>query len=582
VLTQAPQDLFARPGTQSVAYFPDASSISASGSGSDLTGFNSSLRAANAFDGLTSTAWRDGGFEDPVGIWIKIDFRKPETLSRLSLSPWLGGKGTRAVSAASLHFDDGSSVKVRFPTGQATVRAQFTPRTTRSLTIRVDGVRGDGTSAVGFTEIHIPGVDLQEYIATPEHLFTSTDTALRSALQHDQVSYLFRRSIQFLFDNEELRIRRRFLVAGDRSWKVTAQLSPTDPSPDRIVDQLVGGDVGAYGTSRVGSPSTSRGGLAVDDDPETAWAGRPVAGESLNIHFPVQSVDHLKITLQSGPNDYPANALDVQIGGGAAHTVTLVPQTCSTGPCRVGTLDVPSVDTGRVKIVLADGDGGGRPVRISDVAIDGPNGPVPPAPAPVDGACATGLINVDGHSVGLHSATPLLPALDAGRVSLVSCTPLKLKAGHHRLDTTAGARVDQVQLDSEPTRPLAAVSPSISEQLVRRSPTSIDLAVQAPEPGIVMTGQSYDPGWKATANGHDLGTPFELEGQSAWIVPAGTTRVHMTFGPQRWYSIALAAAAFGLVLCAWLLLRGRKPVDDPGGRARPVYRRRVRTGPAPP
>ncbi len=84
VLTQAPQDLFAKPGTQSVAYFPDATSISASGSGSDLTGFNSSLRAANAFDGLTSTAWRDGGFEDPVGSWIKVDFRKPQDPVRMS------------------------------------------------------------------------------------------------------------------------------------------------------------------------------------------------------------------------------------------------------------------------------------------------------------------------------------------------------------------------------------------------------------------------------------------------------------------------------------------------------------------
>ena len=577
-LSQAPQDLFGVPHSQTVAVYPDAESISASGSGSELTGFSPSLRAANAFDGLASTAWRAGGLTDPVGNWIHVRFRQPQELSELTLTPWRDEKGVRSVSQATLKFDDGSKVVVDLPADRPSVVARFPRRSTRALTIEISGVRGTGTAAVGFTEIAIPKLDLQEYIATPDHLFRSTDPVVQAALANDNVSYLFRRSIGTASDEEELRLRRQFPTAGTRDWRITARLSPSTAPLDQVIDRLYGGPVGAYGSSRIGKPSESRGGLAVDGRLDTAWAARPHPGENLTVHFPTHEVDHVRVVVGAGPNDYPLHALRIRVGQGVAQRVPVVADpTCTLPGCpRIAELTVTTRAVGRIVLTLADGDDGGRPARIAEVQVNGPDGPVKPAGRPSGRACAAGIVELDGQSVPLASEGPLLSDLDAGTVTLTSCAPTRLTPGTHRLTTTAGARVDEISLEPSPAPEGTTVPPPITARVTHRTPVAIDLAVTAPDPGTIITGQSYDAGWRATADGHDLGRPFELEGQSAWSVPKGTHVVRLRFVPQRWYAVALATSFLGLVACAWLILRraARPGRATPPSRAkRAVYRR---------
>ena len=571
ILSQAPEDTFLRPDTQSVAVFPDATSITASGSGSDLSGFSPSVRAANAFDGLPRTAWRDGGYDDAVGRFVKIEFREPRTMSQITLTPFKPDGGGRIVSKISLNFSDGSRVLVDLPVAQTTVRAAFPSHLTTSLEIRIEETVGDGTAAVGFNEISIPGIDLQEYIATPSHLFTSDDPELRAALVKGDVSYLFRRSIGTVSDPEELRLRRQFTVAGTRTWTVHARLAPTEAPLDALVDALVGGPVGAYGSSRVGSVTSSRGGLAVDPSPTTAWAGLPVAGTTLTVRVPEQRIATIRITLPGGPNEYPARQLSVRVGNGTARTAQVVtPAGCTLVCVRTATLQLPVTSASLVRITLLDGDRGSRPVRISDVTISGPDGTAAKGSIPRTPACTSSLVTMDGQPLALRTAGPLLSTLEGGSADLVTCEPVRLKPGAHRLATTEAGRVDEVRITPSTPVVRAAARPTRlpTATVTRRNPTSLDLRVKAPTRGIVITGMSFDKGWKATADGRDLGLPFELEGQSAWEVPAGTTSVQLVYGPQRLFSLALVISASGLVLCAWLVFRG---TEGPRRRSRPVY-----------
>ncbi len=76
-------------------------------------------------------------------------------------------------------------------------------------------------------------------------------------------------------------------------------------------------------------------------------------------------------------------------------------------------------------------------------------------------------------------------------------------------------------------------------------------------PGVIISGQSADDGWSATVDGDDAGTQVSLDGQAAWNVDAGHHRLEAEQSPQRLYQVALGVTGLGLILCVYLLIRGR-------------------------
>ena len=120
--------LFDLPGTQSVAWFPDAKRIVASGFGRPLGRAQTSFRPALAFDGDETTTWRASTLEeDGAGQWVRVDLREPTEVSRGvgSLSAPTFPNQPRATHAR-ISFSDGSSVPVDLSNDKAV--GAFEPR----------------------------------------------------------------------------------------------------------------------------------------------------------------------------------------------------------------------------------------------------------------------------------------------------------------------------------------------------------------------------------------------------------------------------------------------------------------------
>ncbi|MCB1006699.1 MAG: DUF3367 domain-containing protein [Acidimicrobiales bacterium] len=574
-LDQPAQDLFGTPGSQSVAEFPDATAIDASSSGTRIIGFQPWLRPANAFDGNYTTSWLTGGLEDPIGSYLRVDFREPQTLDRVSLLPFLPSDAGRRVTAVSLHFSDGDPLSVRLDDG-GTTDVRFPARTTESLEIRIEDVSRAGTAAVGFREVAIPGVDLSEVIALPDDVVRAAgdDAALRDALATVPVRYLFDRIEGVGAQDEELVLRRAFELVAPRTFTVAGELdldiATTDLELDRFLSGFRDDGISAHGTTRAQGALENRGLHAIDGDADTAWAAPPREGEALTVGFPTQVVSRVEVTSPADASSTPVDEVTVLVGGREEPLELRAEPGCdpTERACdRSGTLEVPPTRADEVEIRLggldAAGAAAGRPARLGEVRISDADGPpVQAAATPGAGACTETALTVDGRPVGIRLAAGDLDRALAGEaVPFAGCEPVDLSAGRHRL-TTADAIVDGLTLASGSLpAPRPASEPAV--EVVERGAGHLRLRVEGEDPMVVSTGQSYDDGWRAVVDGEDLGPPRSVDTLSSWSLPAGTHLVDLTYAPERTYRGALAATVAGLVLCVALVLRpvlrGRTP-----------------------
>jgi arabinofuranan 3-O-arabinosyltransferase len=82
-------------------------------------------------------------------------------------------------------------------------------------------------------------------------------------------------------------------------------------------------------------------------------------------------------------------------------------------------------------------------------------------------------------------------------------------------------------------------------------------------------GESFEKGWRATCDGHDLGAPVPMQGYAnAWPLDApGCRTLDLRYAPNRFVTPALALSAIAcLLLLAFVALRRRRrehePLDD--------------------
>lgn len=565
-LDQPAQDLFGVPGSQSVATFPDAAVIEASSSGTRITGFQPWLRPANAFDGNYATSWLTGGLEDPVGSWVRVRFAEPETLDHLALLPFLPADAGRRVTAVTLHFSDSDPVPVVLDEGRTT-EVRFPARTTEWLEVRIAEVSRAGTAAVGFREIAIPTVDLTEVIAVPDDVARAAESepALRAALADAPLRYRFERLRGTGAQEEELALRRRFRLATPRrltlGGTLDLDLRTTDLELDRFLSGLRDDGVSAYGSTRAQGDLENRGLYAVDGDPGTAWAVPPRDGQELTIRFPSQTVRRVEVTSPVGADSAALDRVDVLIGG-RQESLDLTDdpgcdQTQQSTCTRSGVLELPGVQADKVvvRIASAGGGGSGLPVRINEVEVsDGDGAPVRADGPIADDACTATAMTLDGRPVAIRLAPGDLDRALAGEaVPFEGCVPLDLAAGAHGLRTT-DAIVDHVSLAAGEAAEVPP-SPAAEVEVLERGAGHLRLRVTAGDDVLVSTGQSFDEGWRASADGEDLGAPMAVDTLSAWRLGPGTHLVDLTYAPERTYRLALFATAVGLAVCLALVLR---------------------------
>jgi O-antigen/teichoic acid export membrane protein len=572
-------DLYKVPGSQTIATYGDAAWITASGFGSSLARYENWFRPANAFDGDPNTAWRTAGAADPVGQWVRLDFAKPTTMSRLVLTP-APVDAKRRVSAVTITFSDGSSTEAAVnATGDTVV--DFAPRTASWFRVQIDQVAGTGVTAVGFAEINVPGIDAAETVQAPDDLFraAASDPALQQQLSTADIRYSFDRLLKLGSQDEELDVRRRFETAGTRSFTFSGTLRVDQSTSDEVLDQLAGGTLGAVGSDRFGPVSTARGGLAVDGRLDTAWQAPAVAGETLTTRFPSQAVSAVDVVVaaqgSTGPGFSDITQLEVQAGDGAP--VSCEPAPLSTARAIGCHVAVDPVTTDHVVVTVTgvrprSGPLGDEQIGIAEVSALGADGShsAPTPSTALDGSCRQ-VATIGGAPVFARATGAVDDLMNGTPIPLTGCTPITLAPGWHELSSQrelSGA-LGHVELRAgQQSTAHATVNGTVTVD--HQNPVGADIRVDSSTGGTLVLGQSFAPGWSAGVDGRNVAAS-PLNTMSSWSVPPGTTAVSVRYAPQRLYELGLAAMAGTAALCLVLIVRRAKtPVVVAGGAAAPA------------
>lgn len=564
--------LFDAPGAESRATSADALRIEASSYGRWYRSFDRWARPANAFDGEESTAWRVDPAAGPVGQWLRVVLKASHEVSVVELTLPTQDPGLTKVSRATVRLSDGTQRSVDL--NERVTAVSLPARSTTSIEIRIDAATGFGGGGAGFAEVRVPGLDLAEWIRVPDDVMrAAADPATAELLSATDTTYLFERVVGDGPTDEEAALRRRFRTVGTREYALSGEVQFTAATPDRALDAVVGGSMGAFGSARFAGYSNRRGGLATDGDPGTGWQVEPRPGERLTVRFPRQTIQTVDVYVAvrdaegsggtySRPRTLivrvPGTGIEVRRTLAGASEAECDPRFLPVACLEHHTVTFPGAVTNAIEIEigavdLAVGLTGDVPVKIAEVNVTTAEGETLPSASEAMPSGCLDLLALDGSPVPVRLDGSMDDLLAGRRVPFVGCEPLVLDGGDHALSSMPAFAgfVDAVDLRSggshSPRRRPATVAPAA---VLDRSPTRVRVRVDVPEGGaFLVSGQSFDPGWRAAGAGRDLGAPQALDTFAGWRLPPGEHVVTIEFGPQRQYEMAIAVAAGAVILC---------------------------------
>lgn len=566
-LGRAIANLFPGGGTQSVARFPDATSI-ADLEADSLFATSPSNRPANALDGDLDTTWLTGSFEGLNGQGLRVTFKHPEKLSSVKVDAYVPLGSARRVATASLHFSDGTSTPIDLTYGTSTTR--FRARRVKWVEVRVDSLYGSGTAPFGFREIAFPGIDLHERIQVPDDVFrrAAASPALRRAMDAAPTLYSFQRSGAGSANPEEQSIRRRFRTVGTRDYAASGSVVLDDVASDATLDALLNRPTGAVASARYLHRLSNSGEYAFDGRTDTAWTAPATKGVSLALRFPSRPVSSIRIRQSSDARYSVLTSVRVEIAGStydaAVPDATCAPDGAANSPCDpTVTVAIPTTVAGSLRLVVTGVAAhatplGDAPLRIEEVTLDGQANPTIEAAAPL-GTCVPDLLRVDGRRLAGTVQGTAGDLLSGRTLPMVGCGQLALSGGWHDLGAGAALRFNTTELraGSLPTTPRPPST--ITTRVLERSASHVRLAVDAPRGSTILNGQSFDSGWRATVDGRDLGPARPYDAVSGWKLPkGGHVIVDLDYAPDHAYRLALLLTFVGLGLCCFLVLRRRR------------------------
>jgi hypothetical protein len=261
-----------------------------------------------------------------------------------------------------------------------------------------------------------------------------------------------------------------------------------------------------------------------------------------------------------------------------------------------GAVSLPRPLRGRLfKLTVLRAAGSDRPsVALASVTGAGiPAATNPPGNAAIGGRCGDLTAGIAGQRAPLKAAGSVA-ALDLGQpLRLTPCAaPLDVPATETDV-TIAPAllRPLLVAIRSPAPNPLASTGPTTTGGVTdpghqgRGSYTGVRVRVS--QPSWLVLGESFSSGWRATCNGHSLGTPTVIDGfANGWRIGPSCRSVSLSFAPQTFVSAGLIAGALACaVLLLVLILRhprsqpapasGDLPVDQADASMRPWSARRA-------
>jgi arabinofuranan 3-O-arabinosyltransferase len=530
-------------------------------------------RPAMAVDGDPATAWLVGDRFDPIGQSIEVT----GDVSKLSLLQSQQPGASRMIASVRLDFDaaapqfvdldasslEGAGQRIEVPAGASFVRITITAVAARP------GGSDPGGSAVGFADLGL-GVH-REVVSVPTDVAgVSASTPLAIVLTRLRTDPLDRwRS------DPEPQLVRQFTVASDRDFGATLTLRRNARASDEVLNRLAGVTTATANRRLTGDPRSTAA-HAIDGDPATAWTSpfSDVVGSTVTIPLdPTLATSEVILTQPVDQQHSMITRVTATIGGVA--TALDVPSPDDSGRSRIhvppatGTELTLTIDgiTPRTTVDRRYGETTVLPVAISEIEASSIASPVPTTAQP---GCRTDLVEIDGTPLPVDVDAGTLGRLLAGEaVDVQPCpsTSLHVTAGTHLVSTAPGLAtgldVDRIALRSgEPGQ--AEPPPAVT---VTRSRTTRTATVSGCTSGCwLILGEGYNDGWKATADGKDLGAPRQISGGfNGWLLagsPSPVT-VTMTWTPQRTMWIGMILAALAVLACALLVWRDRVVAEMP-------------------
>ena len=608
VFTDAGDDAY------TVARHVGVQSVAASGYGNPVT-YTPEHRAAHALDGDTRTAWRVAAFSPVQGERLRIDFDGPVTTNRINLVQPLNGPRNRWITRLKLRFDGDDSTVVDLTDQSRQAHGQtvtFPTRTFRQLELVVDddniGKRPayGALSAVGFAEVRIPGVRMQEILRLPTDLLAAAGE--RSAGHPLTVLLARARSnpAEPVRSDEEIRMIRAFELPTARSFRVAGTARLSADAPDQLVDELLGispaskGGLTVRTDSRLPGSLAHRSSAALDGDPKTSWSAdfHEQRGHWIEVTLPqARTLDRLDLRLVADGRHSVPTRLRIETDTGSVREFDVPP--VADGADEYATVKAPvrfrPVRGRKFRVTVADvretktidyysEAPTAMPVAIAELGMPGVRRPRPPARLPRQ--CREDLVTVDGRPVGVRLAGTPAAAVARDGVAVEPCDDdarLRLGATEHVVRTGKGYRtgidVDRLVLRSAAGGDRGSADEGEGEgedaprvEVLGEGRASYDLEVAgADRPFWLVLGQSHNDGWQATVDGQgSRGAPELIDGYAnGWYVdPAavgdGPLQVTLRWTPQRIVWVAFALAAIAIAVCVYLIVR------DPGRRGRPM------------
>jgi arabinofuranan 3-O-arabinosyltransferase len=627
--SDAPLDLFpgAPVNARTTAVLNGVSSVTASSYGSSIT-YLPEDRPAAALDGDPQTAWLTNSFTGQIGQWWQVVLDVPHAEHQLLLVQPQTGDPDRHITQVTLTFDGGHpmtfplSAASRGATGQVVT---FPERTFTTLRITVSGVTVDdptspvgSRSSVGFAEVGIPGVSVDETVSMPQDLLR----AAGASSQADRLTLAMTRlrsSGTPPRADVEHSLQRTFWLPTARTFSLVGQARISPLIPDDEIDRVVGrpgsdytGTV-AYSLGRLPNDLRSNAMATLDHDPTTVWqpgfGSAHQAGQWLQYRFTrALTFGHLDLQIVADGRHSTPTQLTIGTDSGQT-TVTLPPM--ANSPVAGSVVDVPinfpplrgrsvriTVDKVHLHNTLDyySQTPIGLSIGIATVGFPGISASPPATYVPT--SCRNDLVTVDGTPVWVQVTGTTADALDRKPLNVSLCGPnaggLTLGPGDHNLRSalgqTAAYDVDQLVLDSAPgggAMPLASAT-MLAAPTVTHSPavvvdsqtaTTIHTSISGLDtstgstPFDLILGESINRGWTATVNGGPgLGKPVLIDSfANGWHVdPAsmaayihhGQLAVTLSWAPQQtanWAVLVSLVAIIGcVVLAVWPVRRRRR------------------------
>ena len=535
--------------------------VTGTGYGNPIT-YTPDDRPTNALDGDPQTAWRVGAISDVANEKLFIDLDHPVTADRLNLLQPINLERTRWMTKIKMTFDRGTPNEWSTDVDMQDISRDesgvgqdvtFPSRTFSNVTFEVLetnlGPRPlfDGVSGVGFAEVRIPGVNIEELVRMPTDLLSRTG---ESSIGHN-LSLLMTRMRsnpeEPVRTDEEVAIRRTFTLPTPRSFSVGGSARVSGYLTDDKIDEILGlpdaehGGVTAKADVHLPGNNEQRASAAIDGDPATHWSSiyQKQIGHWLEYTTPQPiTLDQFTMDVVADGRHSIPTQLEVQVDDHPAETV-LVPEVQDLP--LVGGL--PQLDkTVSVPLKLNTPQTGSK-VKITIKAVR----EVKTAEWYSDTMTITPVAIAELGIPGLHLDKPG-PTFDSGcrdDLLAVNGAPVPM-----RITGTTQDAVTKKELDATPCRPQDVVAPSGA---VTSSGAS---ATGQPSPGAAANAPGSVPAAKA---------PIDATSEQGIPMPAGENVVRTGIG--RDLGIDLDRIAFA---------------SAPGGAALPLDRLPSKVPAAPP